>query len=593
MRPQTKLGQLAAAAAIALAVIIAYFPALRGGFVFDDTALIHASSASLLRVWRMEGLPDFLPLTWTTFWLEWRLWGENALGYHATNLALHAVAAILLWRTLRDLRVPGAWLAGLLFAVHPATVESVAWISERKNTLSAVLFLGAIQLWCRFDRTGLRRDQVLSLLLFSFALLSKSSVVMLPVVLLGIVWSSRGRLERRDLLRTMPYFLVAFAAGLATIGFQHERAIGGASLPPRGALERLGGAGWALTSYLEASFVPIRLGFLYPEWPVPASSPSFFVPLALVVLGFAVVWRRRTGWGRPLLLGLGYHAVMLLPVLGLLDMAFLQFSPVSNHLQYLALIGPIALVAAAIEALRARTAAWLARGVALLMVLLAGAASFHRAAAFESDLTLWQAAVREQPRSPIARYELAMYLLQNDRREEAVEQLEAMARVTRDPALQHRARTLWLLQVGRYAEAAAEAREAEQIRRSPEFMLDAGRQLARAGATSEAISLLAPLVAAAPLEPEYAYWLAVALSRAGRHSEAANVLERACGTSSDDPRLEEALSIELIRLGRHAEARRHFAAARHLAPDDQRVEAQLVDWARQVGISLDVDGGQP
>jgi len=232
---------------------------------------------------------------------------------------------------------------------------------------------------------------------------------------------------------------------------------------------------------------------------------------------------------------------MLLPVLGLVDMAWLALAPVSNHLQYLALMGPVALVANGLA--RAVEGRWRKVAVAASIALVAclGAETFRRSKAFESDLTLWQAAVRDAPGSAVARYQFAQYLRLAGRTAAAEAQIEAMARVAREPSLRHRARSLVALQQGRYADATAEALLAERIRPDPRFLLDLGRSLVGRGASSEAIAVLQPLATTNPDNPEPRTWLAVALFRTGRTAEARSALAGAMGLSADDPRVEATL----------------------------------------------------
>jgi tetratricopeptide (TPR) repeat protein len=483
------------ALALAAAAGAAHLPALRAGFVFDDHHLIEAGEApiqrSLADAWLSADAPDYLPVTWSVLWAEWRLFGPTPLGYHAITLALHLGAALLLWRVLRGLELPGAWLAGLLFAVHPVTVESAAWISEHKNTVSAVLFLGGALAWVRFDATGRRRAWAAALGLHLLAVLAKPSAVMLPVALLGVPLLRRRRISRGDLARLLPLFAVSLAGGLVAIWFQRNHAMAGMAVAPRSAAERLGGAGWAEASYLLDALLPVRLAFLAPPWPLDADTPLFFGPLLALGALAAALWRVRSGWGWPALLALGYHAALVSPVLGLIDIAWFAFAPVSNHLQYLALMGPVALVAAGIERLRqARPAAGAALAVALAVFL--GVLAHGRAAAFESDATLWAAAVEDAPASPIARYQLAMQLLSAGRRDEALAQLERMARVARQAHLRHRARALAALFSGRLTEAADEALLARQALPDEAFDQAVVRQLLQAGAAQEAARLLEP-----------------------------------------------------------------------------------------------------
>ncbi len=535
-------------AALAAAAVASYLPAFRAGFVFDDHLFFEWTGAvrgPLSGIWLTADSPDYWPLTSTSFWAEWRLFGPNPAGYHATNVALHAVAAILLWRVLRALRVPGAWLGGLLFAVHPVAVESVAWISERKNTLSGVLFLAALLAWLAAEEEGRARAYAASLALFALALLAKTSVVTMPPLLVALTLVRRGRLDRRDLLRVAPFFGLALAAGAATLWFQRHNAMELLWLPRRGPLERIAGAAWALLFYVQKGLVPVGLASVHAPWPVAPPSPLFYVPLAVVLAGAAVLWRLRAGGARPVVLALGYQALMVLPVLGLVDIAYFDVGPVSNHLQYLALMGPAALGGAALASLGPGRAA--AAGAALAAVL--AATTFQRATAFEDDLTFWQRAARDAPGSAYARKALATKLASAGRREEAMRELEELARVARDPATRHHARSFWLLFQGRSAEAIEEAREAARLLPSPDLRRHLALQLAVTGRTGEAVSILEPLVREWPRDADYRYWLGRALAGEGRLAEAAAQLREACRLDPDDAAGRAALAEVLARLG--------------------------------------------
>src|SRR5262249_51422 len=138
------------------ATVLVYLPAMRAEFIWNDIDYVTApalqSAAGLKRIWVEVGATEqYYPLLHTAFWVEHMLWGDTPLGYHLVNVLLHAGAACLFAAVLRRLAVPGAWLAALLFALHPICVESVAWISEQKNTLSLVFYLGAALAWLRFD----------------------------------------------------------------------------------------------------------------------------------------------------------------------------------------------------------------------------------------------------------------------------------------------------------------------------------------------------------------------------------------------------------------------------------------------------------
>ncbi len=200
------------AALVAACVVAAYWPCLRGGFILDDDKLVTdndlvRSPEGLGRIWFSTQAQDYWPLTNSLFWLQWRMWDTSPIGYHATSLLLHVAAALLIWRILRILNIPGAFLAGLLFAVHPVNVQSVAWISEQKNTLAMVLFLLSVMWYLRAEEGREARDvgrtlgmwYWLSLATFLLAMLSKGSAAVLPLVLLLIIWWRRADHQGRFL----------------------------------------------------------------------------------------------------------------------------------------------------------------------------------------------------------------------------------------------------------------------------------------------------------------------------------------------------------------------------------------------------------
>ncbi|MFZ1055015.1 MAG: hypothetical protein WAN79_05015, partial [Opitutaceae bacterium] len=170
------------------AVVVAYLPARSGGLLLDDDLHITRpelqSFGGLLRIWFDVGATQqYYPVLHTAFWVEHRLWGDAVAGYHLVNVLLQACAGVLVAVLARRLRLPGAWLAAFVFALHPVCVESVAWIAEQKNTLSGVLALGAAVVYLDFERTRGRARYGVALGLFVLALMSKTVVLTLPAVL--------------------------------------------------------------------------------------------------------------------------------------------------------------------------------------------------------------------------------------------------------------------------------------------------------------------------------------------------------------------------------------------------------------------------
>ena len=382
LSPNAGLRLVGGAALIAASVLAIYWPSLRGDFLLDDellvsrTTLIRAPDA-LYRFWFTTQATDYWPVTNSTFWLEFRAWETNATGYHITNLVLHILDCVLIWGILRRLAIPGAFLAALLFAVHPVNVESVAWISQRKNVLSLLFFLLSILFYLRWrapriaDEASLAQPAaalsirtpaptpsstrsssvdwkwyLLSLASFVLAGLSKGSVVILPLVLLLILWWQNGGLTVRDLAQAAPFFAVAIVLTLVDVWFQTH----GSREVIREAtfVQRLLGAGAVVWFYLWKAFVPLHLAFFYPQWDIDPGQVRWWLPLvAWVTVTALLIWRRHSRFGRPLLFAWAFFCLGLLPVMGFTDVGFMKHSLVADHYQHIALVGVVALVAAA------------------------------------------------------------------------------------------------------------------------------------------------------------------------------------------------------------------------------------------------------
>ena len=453
-----------------LLTVVVYLPVLRGGLIWDDGSLITENrmvraSDGLYRFWFTSESPDYRPVAWSLWWLEWRLWDGNPTGYHVVNVLLHAVDGVLVWMILRRLKIPGAWLAALVFAIHPVNVATGAWISEQKNTLSMLFFAVAILLYLRFDEEGHGRWYGLSLAAFLLALLTKTAVVMLPVVLLGCVWWRRGRVRGKDWLCSLPYFMASLVLSLVTI-VQHHRALEGTEVQTGGFGARLATAGWVPWFYLSKALLPLNLTMVYPKWDVDPSRWTSYVPGIILIGSLAVFWWKRETWGRPGFFGLGYFVVMLFPVLGFFDQAFNRYSWVADHWQYYSIVGVIALVVAAGTGI-GRRLGQRSRSVgvvvsAVVLVVLAGAA-WKRSGVYADGETLWRDNVAKNPNAWVAHYNLAVVLREAHRTQEAIPHYQQVLRIKPGMAEGYYGLGVALGQVGKFQEAIGEYEQALRI----------------------------------------------------------------------------------------------------------------------------------
>ena len=347
-------------------VFISYARVFRADFVWDDESHLTRNFCvigplGLKEIWT-TAQAVYYPLVLTTFWTLHKFVGLNPFPYHLLNILLHAASAVLLWRILQLLKVRGAWLGAALWALHPVMVQSVAWVTELKNTQSCMFYLLSILFFLKWgDQGGAvsgppqrwigdRRSLgfVLSLVFFILATLSKPSVVMLPFVSALCIWWMRGKIRWRDARMLTPFALISALASGWTIWEQrfHARAVGpdwAQTFP-----ERMIIAGKAIWFYLGKLLWPDPLIFIYPRWDVDSSKVIAYLPLLAAFAGLVALWFFPAKWGRALLFAAAYYVVSLFPVLGFFTVFFFRYSFVSDQFQYLASMGPLALAGAGI-----------------------------------------------------------------------------------------------------------------------------------------------------------------------------------------------------------------------------------------------------
>jgi tetratricopeptide (TPR) repeat protein len=529
---------------LALVAAWIYAPCLHGTWLWDDGLEI-AQNLSLRapggwwQPWLHPAGMDYFPLKSSLQWFEWRFWGANPFGYHLSNLGLHIASSLLVWRLLERLGIRAAFVGGLLFAIHPLAVESVAWISEFKNTVSLPFLLLACLAYVEFDRAGRRAAWVLALLGFLAALACKTSVVMFPFCLLLFCWWRRGRLSARDGLDAAPFFAASCLLGAATVWFQSTRAIGSSGIPDTLG-ERLSQAGWSIVSYVRQALCPAGLAPVY--LPIHGEIPPW-VPWLGIAAVLGLFWRWRAGWGRHALLGWGWFLLNLAPILGLVPMAYMRISPRADHFAYVSLVGYAGIAAACVDgaltALRRRMASGsgprlvVAVAVAAVAVPLAIAARSY-AAVYHDEEALWTYAVARSPDAWLARNNLGKVMLEEGRATDAAKQFGEAARIRPD---------------------------------SPEAHANWGNALEATGQDEEARS---QYEAALAIDPGFAgghYDLGLSLLRSGRLDEAAAQFEAALRIDPSYVSARNNLGLALARSGRLEQAIVQFRAALRIDPD--------------------------
>ena len=411
---------------------------------------------------------------------------------------------------------------------------------------------------------------------FALALLSKSAVAPLPLVLLGLAWWRRGRVGLKDAWRTVPFFTLAAAAGLSSMWFQSHRAIGASMVVVRhdSLWSRLAGAGWAIWFYLGKALLPLNLSFIYPRWRIDASQAWSYVPGLLVLAGLLACWWYRRRWGKHLLFGLGYFVVMLLPILGFLNIYFMRYSLVADHWQYFAIIGPIALAAGGITAGLGRVQSPKSKVQSLLhatlsaaLVLALGVLTWRQAGVYRDMETLWVRTLAVNPGAGMAHNNLATLLLERGQVSEAIAHFQKALALEPDAAEIHSNLGGALLDEGRLDEAAAQFREALQLQPgSAQAHNNLGTTLLHQRRLDEAIAHFQKAVEAQPGLAGAQHNLGSALLQAGRVGEAMAHLRQALELQPDLAAAHMDLGNALLSQGQVDEAVAHLQKAVELEP---------------------------
>jgi protein O-mannosyl-transferase len=649
-------------------IFVAYSRVFSADFIWDDESHLTRNPCIIgplgfKEIWT-SAWAVYYPLVLTTFWALHKFAGLSPWPYHLLNVLLHAGSSLLLWQILRRLNVRGAWLGAALWALHPVIVQSVAWITELKNTQSGFFYLLSIFFFLKWDKETAdcadgseqnSRDELtkspfrriadspilwfsLSLSVFILSTLSKPSVVMLPVVLALCIWWRTGRVRWCDVAALAPFVFISAFASAWTILEQkfHAGAIGAewAQTWP----ERLIIAGRSIWFYLAKLAWPHPLIFIYPRWEIDSSQPAAYLPLFAALAGLLVLWLVRAKWSRPVFFAAAYYVVSLFPVLGFFSVYFFRYSFVSDHFQYLASMGPLALAGAGIVTGCGRLTASrrlsvspstsrlpppeasgvadsvmaigpLVGGCGALLVLLV-VLTWQQTAVYHNLVTLYTATLTKNPGCWMAHYNLGIVLneqgdtdgaiahyrqalelrpgyaeahynlgrllVQKGQLDEAITHYEKALEINPADAEAQNNLGVTLAGSGRVVEAIAHYQEALKIR--PDYA-EASCNLANAlvlkGDLDDAIARYSVCLAQMPDQAEAQYNFASALLREGGTDKAIEHFRKTLQLFPENADAHANLGIALLKKGRERDAITEYQTALRISPENAAAQSNL------------------
>jgi tetratricopeptide (TPR) repeat protein len=561
-------------ALIVFLVFLAYLPALRGGFIWDDDVYVTNNSLltapdGLRRIWfTLESPSQYFPLTYTVFRIERSLWGLNPTGYHCVNVLLHAINALLAGVLLKRLSVPGAWLAAALFALHPVQVESVAWITELKSVLSLLFILLTLFCWMEFIGERSRRFWYgLALVFYALALFSKTTACTLPAALLLILWLEAKPIDWHRLAQVVPFLAMGLGMGLLTVWWERFHQDTQGQLIPMSLPERILIASHALWFYAGKLFWPVKLTFNYPRWAIDPANPSAYGWLVMAIgLGAAICFIRRFV-GRSVEVATLFYVAMLSPLLGFIMLSTFVFTFVADHYQYVASLGLIALAAAGITiAFKTKPLHKLAVGGALLLTL--GLLTWRQAGIYRNLETLWRDTLAKNPDSWVAHINLGGLLGNQGRIEEEMEHYRQAIQINPDYYLAYHDLGATLAARGRLDEAIDNYREAiRNISNNPAPLNDLGIALASKGRLDEAIECFRKAIRINPNYSDALGALGIALAAQGRFAEAIENYRKAIRINPNNYTALNDLGAALAAEGQLDEAIGNFRKAIQINPN--------------------------
>ena len=604
---------------LVLATLVAYQPVWHAGFIWDDDVYITKNKLltapdGLWRIWFSTDSPSqYFPLVYTAFRFEHWLWGLNPVGYHWVNLLLHLVNVLLVWRLLWRLAVPGAWLGAALFALHPVQVETVAWVTERKNLLSFLFILLALQTWVEFVQETPKprwRSYGLTLIFYLLALFAKTTACTLPAALLLILWLQKKRITWARLAQLVPFLLAGLAMGLVTMWWERNHIGTHGAEFAFGPLERLLIACRGVWFYLGKLLWPANLAFSYPRWTVNPHLPLAYVWVLACALACAALYFARQTLGRGPEVAAAFFVATLSPTLGFIMLYTFRYTFVADHYQYVACLGPLALLAAGMAVGLRRLSSpvssssslsssssshaghqesggimWLQPALCAGLILGLATLTWHQATSYHDVETLWRDTVAKNPDSWMARYNLSKDLIRRGHFDEALEEYRRALETGPNQVDSLVSVGNALFAKGRYDEAMDYYQRALRINPdNPEAHINLAVILMNRGQVAEAIEHDRHALRINPLHTVAHVNLAVALANQGNYQEALQEYRKALELNPDQPLTHVNLAIALTAMGRTNEASEHYrkaavAANRHAA--DLAQEGQLEEAVAQ------------
>jgi len=400
-------------------VFLSFLPVLNAGFVWDDDALTQNpllyNMRGLKAIWlKPSAIPreaHYWPLVYTSFWIEYHIWGLRPVGYHLVNVLIHGFNVILIWIILKRMRVPFAWFVAALFALHPVHVESVAWVIERKDVLSGFFYFLSFFYFIKFHEAKKNPAYMLSLFFFLCGMWSKSIVISLPLALLLYLWWKGEKIDLRKTFYLAPYFILALLLVLFDMWIYRHKS--SASFPftfP----ERFIIAGKALWFYAGKIFWPYPLMAIYPAWEIKSyNAVQYLYPLTALLLPLGLFLLQKSLGITPLILVL-FFGITLFPVLGFVDYGYMRYAFAADRFQYLASLGLIIFFSAVLQRLQntslLKGKSFLIYGTMSLVLIVLGYRSFRQAETFRDYETLFRHNVEKNPHSYAVHNNLATAL---------------------------------------------------------------------------------------------------------------------------------------------------------------------------------------